>query len=305
MSTIVAQTLHLPKHRKRFSRTGILFLVPAVIFLLYANYIPLIWNFLLSFQQWNGFLKQQWILFDNYIRLFQDELFVSSVINSTFLALSATIGSVTIGIALAAFLYKVGKGEGAVYRLILFMPSMMPIAVIALLFTFIYNPEMGMLNNLLKTMGLDSLTTAWLENRNTNMWCVSFVNMWRMAGLTMMLCFTALLMLPESIFESSHLDGAGYGTQFFRIALPLIKPIIQLATVFTLATNFKTYDTVFIMTRGGPGNISMTVPIYMVDTAFTYAEFGYAASMGVIITLVIVGFTALTNRLLGGEQYEY
>ncbi len=292
------------KHH-RVSMTGILFLIPAAVFLIYANYVPFVWNLLLSFQEWNGFLKQSWVGLENYARLFGDELFLTSVYNSTFLAVTATVGSVVIGVALAAFLYRVTKAEGAVYRLVLFLPSMMPIAVIALLFTFIYNPEMGMLNNLLKAVGLGDLATAWLEDSNTILWCVSFVNLWRMAGLTMMLCFTAMLMLPDSLFESSHLDGAGYGRQFTRIVLPLIKPIIQLSTVFTLATNFKTFDTVFVLTRGGPGNISMTVPIYMTDTAFTFAEFGYAATMGVGITLVIMSTIALTNRLLGGETYEY
>ncbi len=287
------------------SITGILFLVPAAVFLIYANYVPFVWNLLLSFQQWDGFMKQQWIGLENYLRLFRDDLFVTSIFNSTFLAVSATVGSVLIGVASAAFLYKTGKREGSVYRLILFMPAMMPIAVIALLFTFIYNPEMGMLNNFLRAVGLESLTTAWLEDRNTIMWCVSIVNVWRMAGLTMMLCFSSMLMIPESLFESSKLDGAGYRIQFTQIILPLIKPIVQLSTVYTLATNFKTYDTVFILTRGGPGNLSMTVPIYMIDTAFTYGEFGYSATMGVAITAVIIILITGTNRVLGGEHYEY
>lgn len=292
------------KHH-RVSVTGILFLLPAVVFLIYANYVPFVWNLLLSFQKWNGYLTQQWVGLDNYARLFTDDLYATSVFNSAFLALVATAGSVALGLVLAAFLYKVTKREGSVYRLILFLPSMMPIAVIALLFTFIYNPEMGMLNSLLKAVGLESLTTAWLEDRNTILWCIAFVNLWRMAGLTMMLCFTAMLMLPDSLFESSHLDGAGYGKQFFQIVLPLIKPILQLATVFTLTTNFKTFDTVFVLTRGGPGNISMTVPIYMTDTAFTFGEFGYAATMGVGITAVIIASIALAGRLLQGESHEF
>ena len=302
-----AKATALPLHKKPavVSITGMAFLIPAFAFLIYANYVPFVWNLLLSFQSWDGYLNQKWIAFANYLRLFQDELFVTSIVNSVFLAVSATIGSVLIGVVSAGFLYKVGKREGAVYRLILFMPSMMPIAVIALLFTFIYNPEMGMLNNFLKAIGLGQFANAWLEDRNTIMWCVSIVNVWRMAGLTMMLCFSSMLMLNESLFESSKLDGATYRIQFFKIVLPLIKPIIQLSTVYTLTVNFKTYDTVFIMTRGGPGNISMTVPIYMVDTAFTFAEFGYAATMGVAITVVIIACIALVNRALGGDHYEY
>lgn len=292
------------KHH-RVSTTGLFFLLPAVVFLVYANYVPFVWNFVLSFQKWNGYLKQSWTGLGNYTRLFSDDLFAASVFNSTFLAVTATVGAVSLGLALAAFLYKVTKAEGAVYRLILFLPSMMPIAVIALLFTFIYNPEMGLLNNALRALGLGDLTTAWLEDKSTLLWCIAVVNLWRMAGLTMMLCYTAMVMLPASLFESSHLDGAGYLTQFTRIVLPLILPIIQLSAVFTLSTNFKTFDTVFVLTRGGPGNLSMTVPIYMTDTAFTFGEFGYAATMGVAITAVIMLTIAGTSRLLRGESHEF
>ena len=296
-----------PLTRRRqagLSLTGFLFLLPAALFLLYANFIPFLWNTILAFQDWNGFRAASWAGLDNFRRAFADELVRSSLGNSLYLALVSTLGAVLLGVVLAAFLYRLGSREGTVARLILFMPSMMPIAVIALLFTFIYNPTMGILNNLLSLLGRGDLANAWLEDRNTVMFCIAVVSIFRMTGSSMLLCFADMQVIPTSFLESSVLDGAGYRQQYFRILLPLIRPTILLTTINTLSVNFKTYDTVFILTRGGPGNLSKTVPILMTETAFIHSEFGYSAAMGVMLTVVIMAIIALSNKALGGEQHE-
>jgi raffinose/stachyose/melibiose transport system permease protein len=287
------------------SITGIVFLIPALIFMVYAVFTPFVWNFILSFQEWDGFLNKKWVLFENYITALKDQLVLKSLYNSVFLAVSITAGSVILGVTAAVFLYKVSKREGPIYRLILFIPVMMPMAVIGLLFTFIYNPTMGIINNFFNLIGLDSFSNAWLEDKRTVMICIAIVGIYRMTGLTMILCYASMQMLPVSLFESCKLDGAGYMRQVFHIILPLIKPIIQLATVYTLATNFKTYDLVFILTGGGPGDTSKTIPINMIETAFNYSKFGYAAAMGVLLTIVVVFVIFIVNKLLGGETYEY
>ncbi len=286
------------------SWTGILFLAPAIVFLLYANFVPFFWNLVLSFQKWNGFKAATWVGIRNFKRAFADELVWKSLYNSVFLAFVSTAGAVILGILLAAFLYRLGQREGSIFRLILFMPSMLPIAIVALLFTFIYNPTMGILNNFLILLGHSDWTTAWLEDKNTVLLCIALVNVFRMTGTTMLLCFAAMQVIPTSFLESSILDGAGYPQQYFQIILPLIKPTILLSTINTLTTNFKTYDTVFILTRGGPGNLSKTVPIYMTESAFINSEFGFSAAMGVILTITITLIILALRKTLEVEQYE-
>jgi ABC-type sugar transport system permease subunit len=304
ISRSAGKTRLYSRRTSHVSLTGILFLIPAVVFLLYANFIPFFWNMVLAFQKWNGFKAATWIGAKNFRRAFGDELVWKSLGNSLYLAIVSTAGSVVLGILLAAFLYRLGRREGSIFRLILFMPSMMPIAVIALLFTFIYNPSMGILNNLLILLGKGDLTTAWLEDQNTVLFCIAVVNIFRMTGSTMLLCFASMQVIPSSFLESSILDGAGYAQQYFRIILPLIKPTILISTINTLTTNFKTYDTVFILTRGGPGNFSKTVPIYMTETAFINSEFGYSAAMGVILTVTIMLIIVTLRKFMGGEQHE-
>lgn len=281
------------------------FLFPALAFMTFAVYVPFGWNSVLSLQEWNGFLPASWVGFENYIDFFKDTQAVNSLLNSIFLAVVSTTGAVVLGLFLASLVYKLGKREGAFCRLIIFLPVMLPTAVVGLLFTFVFNPEMGILNNLLEAVGLVQWTKAWLENKDTVMWCIVFVNIWKMTGLTMMLSFASMQMLPESLFESAKMAGASYPRQLFSIVFPLIKPTILMAAVYSLVVNFKSYDIVFVLTRGGPGVTSQTIPLLMMKTAFNFNEFGYSAAQGMVQAAVVMLTVLLVQRIMKGETYEY
>ncbi len=295
----------LSSQRKKMVGTGILFMLPALAFIAFAIFIPTIWNVVLSFQEWDGFLHREWVGFHNYKEALLEENVRKSLFNSIYLAVAMTFAALVIGTGLAGFIYRLGRREGAIYRLILFMPVMLPVAIIGLLFTFMYNPEMGLINQLLRTIGLGSWAQAWLENPDTVLLSIIIVGIWRLTGLTMMLVFAAMQNIPVSLFESSKLEGASYARQFFSIVLPLIKPIVQLSAIFTLVLAFKSYDLVFVMTEGGPGILSRTIPLQMIDTAFTYSEFGYSAAMGFLLTLAVMLIILITSRILRGTSYEY
>jgi len=295
----------LSSQRKKMIGTGILFMLPALAFIAFSIFIPTVWNVVLSFQEWDGYLHREWVGLRNYLEALQDENVLKSLFNSIYLAVAMTAFALVIGTGLAGFIYRLGRREGAVYRLILFMPVMLPVAIIGLLFTFMYNPEMGLINQLLRTIGLGAWAQAWLENPDTVLPSIIVVGIWRLTGLTMMLCFAAMQNIPVSLFESSKLEGASYARQFFSIVLPLIKPIVQLAAIFTLVLAFKSYDLVFVMTEGGPGILSRTIPLQMIDTAFTYSEFGYSAAMGFLLTIAVMLIIMIANKILRGQSYEY
>ncbi len=151
-------------------------------------------------------------------------------------------------------------------------------------------------------IGLSDITRAWLEDRNTVLGCIAFVSIWKMCGLTMILTFAGMKMLPKHIFESSKLEGASYIRQFFSLILPLIRPTILIAVVYTLATNFKSYDVVKIMTGGGPGIMSSVVPINIMKAAFKFGDFGYAAAQAVILTGMVILIVLIVRRVLKGED---
>jgi len=306
IAATTAQAPHATSHRLKTRTTliGVVFLVPAFILMTYSNFIPVIWNFILSFQT-GGFEDLQWAGLQNYVTAAGDTVFLRSLWNSTFIAVVTTAFAVVFGVALALMIYQLGPIEGALYRLVIFMPTMLPLAITGLMFVFVYNQESGLLNNFLRLIGLGDLTQAWLAKPPLNLYAIIVVGIWRIVGLPMIFTYAALQSIPVSLLEASKLDGATYLDDVRLILLPLLKPIIATATIFTFIINFKAFDVVYVLTRGGPGNTSRVVPINIVETAFSFNQFGYAASMGVITTLVVLVLTGVINRILRSEVYEY
>ncbi len=235
----------------------------------------------------------------------KDPRVLHSLGNSVYLALFTSLFSVVLGLVLAVLVNRLGSKEGAAYRLVLFLPVMLPLAIIGLLFTFLYNPEMGLVNLFLGAVGLGQWKHVWLQEPHLVMTSIAVVGVWRTLGLTMMLAYTGIQMIPPALIESSHLDGASYRVQFFRIILPLILPVISVAAVFTLVLSFKTFDLVYVMTGGGPGTTSETIPLHMVTTAFDFNEYGYSAAMGFVLTVIVMAIILLVRFWLDRDQYEF
>ena len=280
-------------------------MIPIMLFLVYSVVIPFVWNIILSFQEWDGMGEAKFVGFSNYIKSFQDPIVFKSILNSVIFALGSTIGAVLFGLLLATLIFRIVDRSAPVFRLILFSPAMLPAAVVGLMFTFMYNPEMGLINSFLRAVGLDSLAHIGLQEKGTAMLCIILAAIWKASGSVMLLCFAAMQTVPTSLYESCKLDGAGYWKQMTNITYPLIKPMILLSAMNTLGAQFKTYDIIYVMTQGGPGTLTYTTPIHMTKMAFSYGEFGYSAAMGVEFTVVVIIFILITKRLLKGESYEF
>lgn len=295
----------MKKKRASVSVAGITYLIPALIFIIGCNVVPFIWNIVLSLQKWDGFSAAKFVGLENFKTLFANELTWTAIIHSIVYALCSTAGGVILGIFLATLIYKLAEKEGSIFRLILYCPAMIPTAVVGLMFVFFYNPEMGLLNKFLELIGLESLQHVWLQGKSTAMACIIFVAIWKCAGMVMMMCFASMQSVPESLYESSGLDGASFWQQMFYITYPLIKPMILLATINTLGNQYKSYDLIFTMTQGGPGDLTTTVPIVMTKTAFTFGDFGNAAALGVVFTVVVAISIIIVRRVLRSEEYEF
>lgn len=293
------------RYRKKTKVIGILFMLPITAFLIYSVVIPFVWNLILSFQEWDGMGEVKSAGLTNYIESLKDPLVMKSMGNSILFALGSTIGAVIFGLFMAALLFKIVDRSAPIFRLILFSPSMLPVAVVGLMFTFMYNPEMGLINSLLRALGLDSLTHVWLQEKGTAMLCIILAAVWKASGTVMLLCFAAMQTIPASLCESCELDGGGYFQQMTHLILPLIKPMVLLSVMNTMGAQFKTYDIVYVMTQGGPGTLTYTTPIHMTKTAFSFGEFGYSAAMGVEFTIVVIFFILIARFLLRGESYEF
>ena len=290
---------------KRMQLLGVFLILPAFLLILLDIIIPIAWNIILSFQQWSGLGPVKWAGIDNFVQVVTDDVTRFSFSNSIIIAVLSALIAILGGLLLAILIYRMNRREGAVYRLVFFTPNMLPLTVVGLLFVFIYTPDVGILNNVLGVLGLGIFKHAWLAEPGIVLVALSVTGGWRVAGLTMMLCYTAISSIPASLFEAGKMDGASYLKIVRMVIMPMIKPTIQTCALLTTITTFKTYDLVYVMTKGGPGDLSRTVPLRMLDVGFIYNEFGYAAAIGTVFTLVVMAIIFIIWKMMRSEVYEY
>lgn len=289
----------------KISSLGMLFMLPAMLMICFVVIIPLLWNIALSFSSWSVNQPMSFLGLENYVVIFKDPQYLSTLWKSVFVAAVSTVVAMVLGIALALFIHRLSRREGSVFRFIFFLPSIMPMSVIGLLFVFVLSPTTGLLNQVLELLHLDFLTRAWLSDPKTVLWAIGIVQGWRFSGMIMMFVYTSILTIPNSLFESAKLDGATWFQEIKGIILPLVKPTINMACSLMLIWGFKSYGLVYAMTQGGPGNASETTPINMIKTAFTYNKFGLSSALGVIFTIVVMFVVIIGRKGLKSETYEF
>lgn len=276
------------KLERKYMYAGILFLLPAVLIYLVFAVIPFMDTLVLSFQEWNGYGDRVFAGLQNYINAIGDKTFRMAIKNSVFLGMLSAIISVLIGVLMAWLLLYVGRRWGGFFRTILFSPSMIPAVITALIFAFVFEPEIGILNNLLNAVGLGSLTHAWLTNPKTALNCILFVSVWKQIGMTMVLCFAGMQGIDTSLIESARLDGAGDFAIFRKIILPLIMSFVQLSAIFALMSGLKIYDTVVALTNGGPAKSTIVMPMWILQNSFSFNKYGYGSAMSMIFVFVVL-----------------
>jgi len=294
-----------PAYVRKLRMIGFLFLLPAVILILFTTIVPFIWNVYISFGNWNGVSAFEFTGLKNYLKIFDTRVAMQAIKNSCIIALVATCVSMLLGIAMSLMIYRVSKLEGAVFRFLFYGPAMLPMTVVGLLFTFILSSDEGMLNSILRMIGLGSLAKSWLATKLLVVVCIGVVQGWRSAGTIMMLTYTSMIGLPTDLFEEAKIEGATYWQEIRYIIMPLIKPTVILAFSMMSMWSFKTYDIVVAMTNGGPGDLSMTAPLYIVQQAFRNGKFGFASAISIVFALLIMLLITLIRRGLRGESHEF
>lgn len=184
---------------------------------------------------------------------------------------------------------------------------MISITVIGALFTFIYQPDVGLLNNFLRMLGLDSWAKGWLGNSSTAIYAIIAMSQWQYIGYAAMLIVVAIQRIPHTIYESAQLDGCGFWKQARYIIIPNIKDTISIVVIITINWAMQVFNEIQVMTAGGPGNATQTLGSYMYTTAWAYDKFGYASAIGnlILIITIILACIQLKMSRFGKETYEY
>jgi raffinose/stachyose/melibiose transport system permease protein len=275
-----------------------LYILPALALIAIFVYYPLAANLFygfFSFRAGAGELTP--VGFDNFARLLADPVIASALLNNVVYAVVSIVFQVGGGLVLAAWLTHLLRPRiAAVLRSIYFMPAVISITVIALMFTFIYGARGGLLNSFLELIGLGGLQTSWLANVDTAMGAVIAVSQWQSIGYICMLYVVTLQQIPAEYYEAAALDGAGRIRQFFSITVPQAKEMIFVAMILTVSGAFTVFNEPYILTGGGPGNATQVLATYMYNQGFFQNQMGYASAIATLIFLITLVFSLVQMR---------
>jgi len=285
------------RRRRLASWKAFLYVVPALAFSLTFLIVPTLQTAWYSLYDWNGLSAATWVGFSNYLDIFQDEQLRDSFLHVGTLVVFYSFVPIAIALLLTMVISRAHALRGmSFFRTVLFLPQVIASVVVATTWLSIYSPN-GMLNTALRAIGLDSLTRVWLGDFTTALVSVGFVGTWLNVGLCLVLFLSGVGNVQPELFEAARLDGANSFQEFFGITLPALRGQIVVALTLTVVSSLKTFDLVYITTRGGPGN-STSVPAYEAySRAFNSGQVGSAASVAVVLTLGILIITALIGRL--------
>ena len=293
----------------RHENVGLLFALPAVVYMLIFVGYPIVHNIILGFQDVDvmNFLRGQkhFVGFENYVELFHDEVFFKSVGNTFVFTVCCLFFQFLIGFALAMFFNRKFSFARPV-RGILMMPWMIPMTITALMFKFMFSTKVGVVNNILTGLGITSANIEWLTDQNIAMIPVIIANVWIGIPFNMILISTGLTSIPSEVYESAAIDGAGPFQQFIRITLPLMRSTIESILVLGFIYTFKVYDLVYVMTSGGPVNSTQLMSTYSYKLSFDnflYSK-GSAVANALLVILLLVGIVYLRITTRGEDAYE-
>ena len=238
--------------------------------------------------EWSSFsINKTFVGLKYYTKLFTDPDFYISFKNNILYAIISLIFQVGGGLVLAALLEdKFMKKFQSFFRTVLFMPSILSLAVVGLLWQVLYQPDIGMVNAIIRALGFSNFSFAWLSDEHTAIYAVIAVSQWQFTGYITMLLLVAMHKVPESLYEAAHLDGANRFHTFFHITIPQIKEMLLVAVTITVVGAFKVFEEVFVMTSGGPGNSSDVMGTMLYRSGFRNDEMGYAAAIATIIFII-------------------
>ncbi|MBN1477612.1 sugar ABC transporter permease [Candidatus Sumerlaeota bacterium] len=285
-------------------RSALLFLLPALMLFVGFSWYPIARGFVYAFQEipWNPDQPTEWVGLSNFHSVLGDPAFAIAWRNvAIFVGLGIIIGF-PVPIALAIALNELRRGRGF-YRLMLYMPTILPLVVVAYLWRMLYRPEIGVIDGLLGLVGLGPV--RWLENPSTAMLSLVLMSTWKYAGGTALIYLAALQGIPSQLYEAAEIDGAGFWQRLWHITLPQLRFIMVVMLLLQLIATCQVFTEPFLMTDGGPmtaGNphgATLTVLLYIYNTAFGGGGggLGAAAAASVILFVVMVVFSLLYLRL--------
>lgn len=286
------------KKKKSIRNASIIFLLPALLFLIVYIAYPIFYSFQTSFYSWNGIsASKAFIAFDNWKELLMDSTFRKAFLNNIIIMILSIAIQLPIGMSLATFLDFKGK-KANIFKIIWFIPMLMSSVAIGYLFKYALDANSGIVSGISKLFGGPAIDL--LGNPNTALITISIAICWQFIPFYMVYFLAAYSSLPSDVYEAAIIDGATKGQYFWKVALPMMKPSIKSAMILSMVGSLKYFDLIYVMTGGGPGTSSELMATYMYKTAFSSQRMGYgstiACGMFILITIISLVTMKILNR---------
>jgi multiple sugar transport system permease protein len=276
-------------------RQALVFPAPAVAVLFLLVVLPIAFNLYLAFTKWTvGLGQPRWIGFDNFVELVTDERVWNGVwVMMLFSGLSLAL-ELGLGLAIAIYFNREFRGSELVQAIYIFPFAATPVAV-ALIWRIMLNPEIGVLNYLLRSVGLPG--SLWVSSEHTAVLSLVMVDVWKWTPMITLIVLAGLKSLPPEPYEAARIDGANAFQIFRHITLPLIRPVLIAALMLRSLDNLKEFDMIYTITQGGPGTASETLYLYSYQVGFGFFKAGYGSALMVVVFLIVLVFNVVMNRL--------
>lgn len=261
----------------------LVFLLPALVFYLFAVFYPIVDSIRLSFVSWQGIGPQNYVGFSNYLRLFRDPVMWESFFNNLIYVVIVVAMQLLIGLLFAVLLTYMQKNV-TIVKTLYYIPCIITTVAVGQMFRSMYatQPE-GLFNIMLSAIGLGDLVRSWLADVDTVLVAVSLPEGWRFTGMYMVIYYAALISIDSEVSEAAIIDGASKWTTLWKIKIPMIKPVIILTLTMCITGALRGFDIPYLLTNGGPGNASELMSTYMYKQAFSSLQFGYGSAIAVFI----------------------
>lgn len=293
-----------PQKPRKFDLSAYLFLAPGVLIYLVFVFYPILQTITFSLTDWNGLTAPRFIGFANYIQLFSDSVFFEALRNNLAFILFYSVLSISLGLYLTVLLTRQRIRGMALFRAGLFMPQVIAMVVVGMVWRWIYHPSFGPLNTILRGVGLDGLARPWLGDFNTALPAVGIVGTWAQYGFCMVLFLAGMQTIGTSLYDAVRIDGANEFQAFLHITLPGLRNQLLVALISTFIAAVRIFDLVFVTTRGGPGNRTLVAGMYLYRNAFGINKVGYGAAIAIVLTVVILVVSLLILRGQRGQEEE-
>jgi N-acetylglucosamine transport system permease protein len=285
------------------------FFISFALFTLYPNLL----TFYYSLLKWDGISTAKFIGFENWKLMFTDNLIFTSLLNNLIMVLVVPTATVFISVLLADLLVNNTFSENKFYKVLFFFPNVLSSVVIGIIWMFMYDGDFGVINTVLRAIGFNIGTIYWLGEQKFALIAVMIPMIWASVGFYVVIFTNAMTAIPKSIYESAYLDGITSMRRLFSITLPLISGVIKVVAIFCVLGAMKGFDTILVMTNGGPGTSTLNMGLYMFQYGFglggsvnqARADLGYASVIGLVLFAILIVLKLLLDKLFPKENIEF